>query len=148
MSTLPPSPGTPIPYEPYDQNSSTLNTLSIFYFILAGLQALASCFFLLYVAFGVFVAVVGIAGSNQGADAAVGAGLGGVFICLGRAAIAFVGAFAYLNYSCGQGLRKRKSLTTCYIAAAIACIGFPLGTILGVFTFITLSKPGVKESFT
>jgi hypothetical protein len=34
------------------------------------------------------------------------------------------------------------------VIAAIACLQMPIGTILGVWTIVTLSKPQVKELFT
>src|SRR4051794_26082015 len=113
MSELPPSsppPSAPLPYEPVDQSSSNLNTLAIFYYIIAVLQALIGCLFLLYIAFGLFIAVVGMIGGKSG-DAAGAAGLGGIFICLGLFFMALIGIMAYLNYLCADGLKKRKRLT-------------------------------------
>lgn len=47
----------------------------------------------------------------------------------------------------GNKLRKRKSRTFCLIIAGAECLSFPLGTFLGVFTLITLSRNSIKEIF-
>jgi hypothetical protein len=135
------SPGTPGPEE------SSLSTLGIFYFIIAGLQALFGCLGLLYIGFGLIVAVIGVGSAHEQGDAAAAGVFGGFMACFGVFICGLLGTFALLNFKAGKGLRKRRSLTLCYVMAAIACLNFPLGTILGIFTFIVLGKPGVKESF-
>ena len=152
MSDLPPPTLPPTqPYaspNPYDQDTSHLNTLSIFYFILAGLQALGTCLGLGYVVLGVMLGLVGVAGSgHDNGGAAAGVGLGGMFACLGIFVMLVIGTFAYLNFLTGKSLRQRKRKTLCQVMAAIACLNVPLGTVLGVFTFVVLSRPSVKASF-
>jgi hypothetical protein len=129
-----------------DNEQSNLNTLSIFYFILAGLNALSSLFALLYLGFGVVMALAGL-GSGKKEGAAAGMGIGAFFGCIGFVLLAVIGTLGVLNYMTGKSLRQRKRLTLCYVMAGIACLWVPFGTILGVFTFVVLSKPGVKQSF-
>jgi hypothetical protein len=147
--SLPPNPpAAPIAYQPYDPDQANLNTLSIFYFIFAGLQALIGCFFLIYIGFGIIVGVAGAAGANRPGDAGVAAIFGGAFACFGVALLVICWLWAFLLYKAGRGLRTRKSLTIIYIMAALLCLSVPLGTILGIFTFVVLSRPSVKASFT
>ena len=47
----------------------------------------------------------------------------------------------------GGRLRRRKSRTYCLVAAGIACMFMPFGTVLGIFTIITLTKPSVIQLF-
>jgi hypothetical protein len=47
----------------------------------------------------------------------------------------------------GRSLAARKRYTFCIIVAAISCTFFPLGTALGVFTILVLSRPSVKALF-
>lgn len=47
----------------------------------------------------------------------------------------------------GHFLRQQKSRIFCLVIAGIECLSFPLGTVLGVFTLIKLSKASVKERF-
>jgi hypothetical protein len=144
----PPPPPPPYPsYPPYDQDTSHLNTLSIFYYILAGLQCLGGCVGIIYIGLGVMLGLAGAAGGNHGGDAAAGATMGGALACVGVVILVIVGGLAYLNFLAGQSLRQRKRLALIYVMAAIACLNLPLGTILGIFTFVVLSRPSVKASF-
>ena len=47
----------------------------------------------------------------------------------------------------GRKLKRRRSHTFCLAVAVVECLLMPLGTILGVFTIITLMKEPVKEIF-
>ncbi|MBB5942614.1 hypothetical protein [Xanthomonas sp. 3307] len=46
-----------------------------------------------------------------------------------------------------RALRQRRQLGLCYTGAAITCLGFPLGTALGIATLLTLQRPGVGDLF-
>jgi len=47
----------------------------------------------------------------------------------------------------GRSLALRKRYTFAFIIACIECLFFPFGTILGVFTIVTLSRESVKALF-
>lgn len=47
----------------------------------------------------------------------------------------------------GAKLKKCTSISFCRIVAGINCIFVPLGTILGVFTFVVLGRPSVIAMF-
>jgi len=47
----------------------------------------------------------------------------------------------------GNCFRRQKHHTLCIVAAAIVCLSFPLGTVLGVFSLIVLMKPEAKAIF-
>jgi len=144
-----PPPGA-LYYTTVDKDASDLRTLSIFWYIVAGLQALATCLILLY-----FVVVLGFtliggaagASSNEPGAAVPIVGVGAMFLCFLMIPLATVATFAYLNYTVAKSLVARKNLTLIYVMAGIMCLGLPLGTVLGVFTFITLSRPSIKASF-
>lgn len=55
--------------------------------------------------------------------------------------------FAALNFISASSIQKRKRMTFTMIVAGINCIHIPLGTVLGVFTFIVLSRESVKELY-
>ncbi|MGN6366992.1 MAG: hypothetical protein ACTHN5_01900 [Phycisphaerae bacterium] len=151
--TLPP----PLPAPGYDQDAEHLRILSICWYVLAGLQGIVACFVLLYVAFGAVMAMIGAAaGTAVGAAARdpSGAIFGvpfvgmGLFVgCFGTFLFLVAGTVAFLNFKTGQSLARRRNLTLIYVMAAIACIGVPVGTVLGVFTFVVLSRPSVRASF-
>jgi len=163
MSDFPPEPPAPeppplpqdhspayesAPVQPYAlPDQSSLDTLSIFYYILAALQVLAGFFPLLYMGCGTMFGIMGATSGRPG-DAGAAAGISAFFICIGLPVLAIVWTFAYLNYLTAKSLRERKRMTLCFAMAIIACLNIPLGTILGVFTLVVLSKPEVKQSFT
>ena len=153
MTTTPP----PLPIV-YDRDADHLKVLSIIFYVFAALQAVAACFMLLYIAFGVCVAIFGAAAGTAAGHAAHDpsagmvalpfAGMGIFFVCIGSFLLLLFATFAFLNFKCGQSLARRKHITLCYVMAALCCISFPIGTLLGVFTFIVLSRPTVQQSFT
>ena len=147
------SPPPPLPpYNappPYDQDTSHLQTLSIFYFIIAGLQLLAAAVFMVFVAIWILGGLLGAAGAQKADEAGAVMGVALFFACLWAMLPLALATFAFLNFKTGMGLRRRKNMTLCFVMAVFACLNFgPLGIILGVFTFIVLSRPSVKASFT
>jgi len=150
MSELPSTPGAPVPYAgggltPQDQ--SNLDLLGIFYFIFAAIYALLGFIPGIYIILGLLFGAAGLAGAHDAGDAGVAAGFGGLMVCGGLFLMGLSWFMAYLYFLAGKGLRTRRRLMLCYIMAVLVCFFIPLGTILGVFTFVTLSKPGVKAAF-
>ena len=54
---------------------------------------------------------------------------------------------AILNFMTASALGKRKSKGLIYTTSALNCLNIPIGTVLGVFTFIVLSRDSVKTLF-
>lgn len=59
----------------------------------------------------------------------------------------FALATAALSGFAGRSLSRRRHYVFCLVAAGLACLSFPLGTALGVFTFMVLQRPSVKALF-
>ncbi len=112
--------------------------------MLGALFVPVSLFFLIYVGFG--VAVIG--GSFDG-----GSGpsppefMGWMFVGIGLFAFAIGIAMAGLTIFCGRCIAQRKNLTFVYVLAGILCMNMPLGTLLGVLTFVVLSNDHTKSLF-
>jgi hypothetical protein len=132
-------PQTPAQLSAADQSS--LNSLAIFHFVYAALIGLGGCIMLAVVLFG-----FGLASS---ATHLRGGGIfaGGVFMvvlgCL--AAVLFLKAF--LVFYSGVSLRRAKNKTLSQVVACLCCLNFPMGTLLGVFTLITLGRPSVAALY-
>ena len=151
--TLPP----PLPAPAYDRDAEHLRILSICWYVVAGLQGVMACFVLLYVLFGVGMALFGAAAGTAAGSAArdpSGAVMGLPFVgvgmivgCFGVFMFLLAATLALLNFKTGQSLVRRRNLTLIYVMAAVACMGVPMGTLLGVFTFIVLSRPSVRANF-
>lgn len=131
------------PDQPTPQDVSQLRTVAICTFVYAALVGVASLLGLVYVAIGLAVAT--------GAPAAPGDPspevIGGVFAIAGLVVCALFGAKAVLLVFSGVGMLRQKWRTASYVAAGLACANMPIGTILGVFTFLVLGRPGVRALY-
>lgn len=67
-----------------------------------------------------------------------------VFALIG-ALISMTGAI--LLFLAGRSLDRKQHWGFCFFVAILLCLQFPLGTTLGVFTLIVLSRVSVKERF-
>jgi hypothetical protein len=129
------------------KDAEHLKILSICWYIVAALQALGGCVGLIYVGLGVLFGLGGLS-TGRGDDAAAGGIFGGFFACIGIFILLLTWGIAFLNFKVGRSLVTRKHPTLCMVMAIILCLFVPLGTLLGVFTLIVLSRPTVKASFT
>ncbi len=66
--------------------------------------------------------------------------LGTVFVAGGLGMAAFV-------IHAGRCVARRRRYLLCLIVAGLLCLFAPLGTVLGVFTLVTLLRPQVKAAF-
>jgi hypothetical protein len=126
------------------QDEEHLRILQIGYWIYAALNALGTCCVGGY--FGLFSALFSTAAS---VDPKQGPAIvfGGLFVMIGVILVLLMGGLAYLHYAAGRAIQSRSGTTVVYVSAALACLSFPIGTALGVFTFIVMSRPSVKALF-
>ena len=128
-------PQPPVQFTASDQ--SALDSLAIFHFIYAGLLALT----------GLVVIAIGALGTAVVASAAHrhGSGFlaGGAFMIVMFVVAGFIFLKAGIVAFSGFGLRKARHRTVTQIVACLCCLNVPLGTILGVFTLVVLSRPSV-----
>jgi len=66
---------------------------------------------------------------------------------IGFTVILFVLLHVVVGFYIGGCFRKQRHYTLCMISAIFACLSFPLGTILGVFSIVVLMKPEAKYLF-
>ncbi len=143
-----------------------LRTLSILYYVLAGIMALFSLFPLIHVAIGI-MALTGKMTPElveppkfEGIDAEAWNEdfrtrsepfpekvFGGIFLAAGSAAIIIGESLAFICFLTGRKISKFRSYTFCMVGASISCLFMPLGTVLGVFTIINLNKPEARQLF-
>ncbi|MGN7915865.1 hypothetical protein [Lysobacter sp. ESA13C] len=126
-------------------DASQLRTLSILYYVLAGLNA-----FMLLSFVGVFAIIVALApagpatSETSSGDSTMASGIAFGLIL---ASFVFSLACAGLQFMTARRLRERRSPRFCQIVAGLSCLSVPLGTLLGVFTFIVLARPSVQAQF-
>jgi len=67
----------------------------------------------------------------------------GIYVVIGL----FMVTLCVVNILSGLYIRKYKNRTFSFIVAAVNCLQIPLGTLLGVFTIIVLSRVSVKMEY-
>ncbi len=143
----PPPQGYPQPPQPTAEDESQLNTLAICHYIYSGMLGLFGLFGLIYVAIGLALA----AGSMGPGGAAHGgpppAAIGGVVAAIGGFVTLFLWAKAACVAYSGISIKKRQRRTFSVVVACICCVNIPLGTALGVFTLVVLSRQSVKAIY-
>ena len=123
-----------------------LKLLRVGYFVAAGIDCVFAVFPLIYVAMGVALALGGIPSSGRPNEPNLA--FVGVFLTLiGCAVSLFFAIAAVLKFKTGRAIGKRQSRTLCLVVAAISCVSIPWGTLLGVLTFIVLSRTSVTAMF-
>jgi hypothetical protein len=128
------------------EDTEHLRLLSIFHYVVAGLQALFACFPVFHLLVGAAMVTVGLSGEAE--DAGPLAAVGAFFV-------AFAGAWMLVGFGlavgtvvAGRNLARRRRYTFCLVMAGVvaaACV--PFGTLLGVFTIVVLLRPSVKQAF-
>lgn len=120
-----------------------LKLLSVGYWVSGGLNALFSLYFLFYVALGAVFVLTPTTPSESSPPAAIG----WVFVIIGVVGFVLALVFAILKVGAGFWLRSRKHRVAVMVLGGISCLELPYGTLLGVFTFMTLGRPSVATLF-
>ncbi len=128
-----------------NQDQEHLRLLSIFHYVMGGLACLLPLFSLVYLGMGVLMLSGKLPSSHGTAHGDVIAG----YLFVGMGSLFFIlGALgATLNILVGRALAKRERKTLCQVVACLNCLHMPLGTLLGVFTLVVLSRPSVQALF-
>jgi hypothetical protein len=130
------------------QDNEQLKMLTIFYYVMGGLTSFMGCFGLFYVCFGAFMASnPGNWTSNGHPTAPPPPGFSAAIIIFGSIFVLFGFLVGGLTAYAGKCIKERRSFTFIQVIAGIMCLNMPLGTALGVFTFIVFSRPSVKALF-
>ena len=131
-----------------DRDTEQLNLLAIFHYVVAGLAALFSFFPLIYTAVGVILIFAARHGTAKPGEELPPEFLGWIFAVLGSLLFVIATVMAICILVAGRSLALRKSYTFALVIACIECLFVPFGTILGVFTIVTLSRESVRALFT
>lgn len=131
-------------FDPVQQmkDQEHLRLLKIGYYVYAALTAFGALAMIVQVVLGLLF-MAGAIGDDGGAPRIVG----GVLLVVGLIVMMLIALLAWLFYLTGQKIAERRGRTFCLVMAVIACLNIPIGTILGIFTFIVLSRPSVTALF-
>jgi hypothetical protein len=121
-----------------------LKLLRIGYIVGGAADAFFALFPLIYVVIGIFIAAAGPPGRPGEPNPA----LFGLFFVLIGLFVSFLFALqAGLKFLTARAIGRRQSRMLCLVAAGLACMQMPWGTLLGVFTFMVLGRASVKDRF-
>ena len=133
-----------MPYSPESsRDDEHLKLLEIFHYILGALSFLGALGGVLYMFAGLFF-FQRVAAS---APSAPPAEMGWLFAFVGAVIALLCAAIGVCLIIAGRSLTARRNRTFCMVVAGINLLHFPLGTLLGVFTFIVLMRPSVAAQF-
>jgi len=126
-------------------NNNELDILAICHYVVAALTALASCLAFIWIGLGIAMATH----PEQFADAGEPPPefVPFMFLGIGVACLLFGWSFAVCVAVAGRFLKQHRHYLFCMIVAAVNCLFFPFGTVLGVFTIIVLLRPNMKALF-
>src|SRR4030095_4349142 len=130
-----------------DRDTEQLMLLAILHYVVAGLAALFSFFPLLYTVIGAIFIFASRHGTPKPGEELPPEFLGWIFAALGSAVFLIgivMGIFILIP---GLSLALRKRYSFALVIACIECLFVPFGTILGVFTIVTLSRESAKALF-
>jgi len=123
-----------------------LRLLSIFHFISAGLALLGIMFIIAHYYFlSSFIANPKIWADEKAGAAPVE--FFNLFVWFYAVFGLWIAAGGIANLISGIGMLKRKWRTFSLVVAGLNSLHIPLGTILGVFTFIVLFRESVREMY-
>jgi hypothetical protein len=139
-------PATPV-NSPDAKDEEHLRHLALGHSVVAGITALFSCMPLIHVAVGIgmLVAPDSMFKDSKGGHPPPFMGL--LFAVMGGAFVVAGWSIAGMIFYAGRCIRARKKLTLCLIVAGVSCLFMPFGTVLGVASFIVLSRPSIKARF-
>jgi hypothetical protein len=131
--------------------TENLKLLAIFHYVVAGIAALFSMFPVIHLVIGFTLLAAPETMVKPGATAAADLHLlhfvGAAFFILAAIFILCGLSFAACVAVSGWFLQKRTRYLYCMVMAGIECAFVPFGTVLGVFTIITLVKPETQQLF-
>lgn len=121
-----------------------LRLLSIGYYIYGGLSAVFYLMPLLFIFVGIGIVTEFI--KPQGKEPPTSAD-GWTFLIIGTLFFLYGQITSIATILAGRFIKQRKKHLFCLIVAGFNCISFPIGTALGVFTFVVLLRDSVKAMF-
>lgn len=123
------------------RDSEHLRTLSICHYVLSAMKAGLGLILFLPLLGGILLL------ANPGGRGTPPPGAAVLFIVGASVGILLHAAAAVFLFLSGRNLASRKRHALCMIVSIGICVFAPLGTILGVFTLLVLTRPSVKAQF-
>lgn len=126
------------------RNEQVLRILSIFHYVVAAFAGCISFFPSLHLAMGIAIASGAL---KDDKDPFPIEWVGWFFIFFASVWILCGLAFTVCMVVAGRSLQSRRRYVFCLVMAGMECLLMPFGTVLGVFTLITLTKDDIRALF-
>jgi len=128
-----------------------IKTLSICHYVYAGLAACGSCLGGFYIAMGALIGeAIKHAPQSDPAKAPPPEFVHlftMLFTGIGVAIVVVALTVAVLCVLSARAMSQRRNRTFSLVVASILCLSVPLGTTLGVFTLVVLTKPAAERLY-
>ncbi len=128
-----------------DKNLENLRVLGIFYYVVAAFAAMIALIPMIHLTIGSVLLIVSLVNPKVMFPLTF---VGGVFVLVASFLILLGATFGICLFFAGRFLRQTRHYYFCLVMGGVACVFFPWGTVLGVFTLVLLSKEEVKSLFT
>lgn len=127
-------------YDP-ETNSEHLRILEIFHYVMGIIAIIFGFFPILHLFAGFIITTMG-----ENADAPADM-IGLLFLIIPGLMMLVLWTLGILTILAGKYISERRKRKFCLITAGILCIFFPIGTVLGIFTILVLSRSSVRNLF-
>jgi hypothetical protein len=127
------------------QDVEQLKIVAILYYVVAGVIALTGFASIIHLGIGLAM-LSGIIETKPDEEQGLRV-MGAVFTGLALLWMLLWWAMAALVAYGARNLQRRRNWLLAMIIAGLLCLHTPLGTLLGVFTFLILMRPNVKAVF-
>ena len=136
------------------RDNDHLNVLAICHYVLGGMMGLFGLFPIFHIFMGVMFMTRSIPLSSSPGATTSGASveppvemIGLIFVIVGSVLVLFFETCALLTLLAGRSIAKRRRYVLVMISAGLNCMFMPIGTVLGVFTFVVMLRPSVRSQF-
>lgn len=128
-----------------EQDRQYLQLLSIFHYVVAGMTALFGCIPIFHLGIGLSLLFGGMFSevAMETGDTLLMTVFALLFTLLPLALIVGMWGLALATAVSGYFIQTQQRRTFSVVVAAINCVLFPFGTVLGVFTIVVLVRPSI-----
>ncbi|MCM1985401.1 hypothetical protein [Lyngbya confervoides] len=130
-----------------NRDQEQLRLLSTLHYVMGGLTAAMSLFSLIHIGTGIFLLNAEDAFPIEEGASAPPPEFGWIFLGAGLGVLVLGITLAICLICSGRFLSRRTHYTFSFVVACLICLSVPLGTALGVFTILVLSRPTVKQIY-
>lgn len=128
-----------------EKDTEHLRLLAIGHYVYAAIMALFACIPIIHFTIGLIFLLNPPA--QAPGDPFPAQAFGAIFATIGGLLVLAGWTLAACVFMAGRSLAARKRYSFCFVVDAIACVFFPIGTVLGVLSILVLQRPSVRALF-